>query len=63
MSRQLLLRCSTTYIHVGVVTLYPFRMNEKAGYGETAIRDPLYVFAVSDDLTATMTDEVIDLCV
>ena len=33
------------------------------GSGETAIRDPLYVFAVSDDLTATMTDEVIDLCV
>ena len=33
------------------------------GGGETAVRDPLYVFAVSDDLTATMTDEVIDLCV
>ena len=30
------------------------------GSSETAIRDPLYVFAVSDDLTATMTDEVVD---
>ncbi len=36
---------------------------QKAGCDEIAIRDPLYVFAVSDDLTATVTDEVIDLCV
>ncbi len=27
---------------------------------QAAIRDPLYVFAVNDYLTATMTDEVID---
>jgi len=44
----------------------PVTINGKinnTGSGETAVRDPLYVFAVSDDLTATMTDEVIDLCV
>ena len=28
------------------------------GSGETAVRDPLYVFAVDDFLTVTMTDEV-----
>jgi len=28
------------------------------GNGKTVIREPLYVFAVGDDLTATMTDEV-----
>jgi hypothetical protein len=38
-------------------------LRKLTGSGETAIRDPLYVFVVSDDLTATMTDEVIDLCV
>lgn len=28
------------------------------GSGETTIREPLYVFAVDDDLTAHLTDEV-----
>ncbi len=34
-------------------------LSHDAGSGETAIRDPLYVFAVND-LAATMTDEVFD---
>ena len=37
--------------------------DDSTGSGETVVRDPLYVIAVSDDLTATMTDEVTDLCV
>jgi hypothetical protein len=28
------------------------------GSGETTIREPLYVFAVGDNLTADLTDEV-----
>ena len=30
----------------------------QTGSGETTIREPLYVFAVDDDLAAHLTDEV-----
>jgi hypothetical protein len=30
----------------------------RTGSGETTIREPLYVFAVDDDLAADLTDEV-----
>nr|WP_157828494.1 hypothetical protein [Enterovibrio nigricans] len=37
-------------------------VTQAAGSGETAVRDPLYVFDVSNDLMAEMTERSRRLC-